>query len=97
MTSKYKNQSYQLRLPSELKEFWAEEAKSNDRSLNAEIIHRLEQARLLMESVNVAAGGTPFDTTKETLKASILLTQNLMSTMEAGLKIAIKKEDLEEK
>lgn len=83
-----------LRMPPELKDYLAEEAKRNGRSLNAEILYRLEQTVQLSKAVQIAAEGSPMDTATTTLQAGIEITRGLMQTLEAGLKVA--KDKLED-
>lgn len=49
--SKYLNDAYNLRLPAELKAQIAESAKAHNRSLNADIVLRLQQSFLNDSSV----------------------------------------------
>lgn len=44
MSSKHLNAQYNLRWPDDLKEKIAQSAKEHNRSMNADIVHRLEQS-----------------------------------------------------
>jgi hypothetical protein len=104
--SKYLNEAYTLRIPAEIKQKLAEIGKENNRSLNAEILLRLEQSLQL----DKAHADGKIVTTQESylvLENNILkmikdLTQNLFNegvTQETVVKAfkAIKTEDNQNK
>ena len=49
MGSEHKNEQYNLRLPTDLKVFLAEEAKEDGRSLNNFIVTNLEKLKLKLQ------------------------------------------------
>ncbi|GAB6044385.1 Arc family DNA-binding protein [Endothiovibrio diazotrophicus] len=80
-----------LRMPPELKESLKEEADRNGRSLNAEIVYRLEMAMESSRSVAIAADGTALDTARETLLAGKKLAKDLLESLDAGLQVMEEK------
>lgn len=81
-----------LRLPPDLKDFLAEEAKRRGRTLNAEIVFRLEQTAAISRAGQALSEGTKEDATRQTLLLGVRAARDLVETLEGGLK-ALAEED----
>jgi len=74
-------------MPPELKSSLEAEAKTNGRSLNAEIVYRLEQTMEVSMAAQLATGGSATDTAEQTMLMSIQALKSVEATIEEGLKV----------
>ena len=73
-------------MPPEVRKLLEEEAERNDRSLNSEIVHRLQMTIELTRALNVPADATPREAMTEAVRSGVFLVSGTLGSLQAELR-----------